>query len=551
MKKFTSILLSTVMAASLTFGISSSFMGRDAYAVTVTSSRISIAEKLMNDLGKGKYKEGIQNYKYSQNLKSAMTEETLMMIMETRKLSTGEFKKIISSSENKVNAYNIVTLNVLYENSENSIVFSFNDKDELEGFYFARAKSVDDPTFGGQNIVFGGDKFKLNGTLNVPTQPTDTLVIVVHGSGANDRNLAIGPNKIYLNMAKDLTSKGIATFRYDKRNYTYGNEYYSGDTSIWGETIEDALYAAKYFRNNGQFKKIYIAGHSLGGYAIPMMDRLSKDVKIDGYISLAGSVATPLEDLVMYQVEYNAKLDGQVSPEENLALQMTKELVERVKKLTPESKYTPNELMGWSKEFWLSVKGYNPIEESKLITKPTLVLNGSRDFQVTKEQFEIYKNALQGKMNYTFKLYDGLNHLFLSGTGAPNSSEYFIKSNIDKQVTEDIANWIKKINTSFKGVKAGWNSYEGNWIYCDTNGFKTVGWSKIKDQWYYFNNDGDMKTGWINYKNQWYYLEKTGTMKTGWDMIDKDRYYFYSDGHMASNTVIDGYKIGSNGVAKK
>lgn len=551
MKKHISILISTVITTSLMLGVTSSFLTRNVYAETVDSNRISIAEKLMTDLESGRYREASENYKYSQNAKSKVTYQYLMQIMESKKLSTGQFKRVLESKESTVKDNKIVNVNVLNENSENSIDFVFNNKDEIEGFYFSKAKAVDDPYFIGQNVVFGGDKFKLNGTLNLPSGSTDTLVIIVHGSGANDRNLAIGPNKIYLDLAKDLTSKGIATFRYDKRNYAYGNEYYNGDTSLYGETIEDAIYAVKYFRDNRQFKKIYIAGHSLGGYVIPMIDRMANNTKIDGYISLAGSVQVPLEDLMMYQMEYNTKLDGQVTQEENMALSMTKTSIERVKNLTSTSKYTPDDLMGFTKDFWISLKGYNPIEESKKITKPVLVLHGNRDCQIPKEQFELYREALQGKFNYTFKLYDGLNHLFLHGTGTPNGNEYLIKSNVDKQVSEDISSWINKVNTSFKGVKNGWNSYDGIWLYCDAYGYKSVGWTKIKEDWYYFNTDGSMKTGWVKEGNQWYYLENTGVMRKGWDFIDREWYYFYNDGSMATSTVVDDCKIDSNGVAKK
>lgn len=541
MKKIISIVLASILFVFAGVGFDGGRALNLAYASTISEESKVIAEKLINDLGKGNYKAAAENYTYDENMKKVITAEQCMIIMETKKLQYGEFKKVISIAEEQKANYKLVNMAILTENAEYTFTVVFNEKNEIAGFNFSRPKALDDPAFNGENIVFGGDKFKLNGVLNLPEGKTDTLVIIVHGSGANDRNLTLGPNKPYLDIAKDLTSKGIATFRYDKRSYTYGAEIAAMDITPWDETIEDALYAVKYFRDKNQFSKIYILGHSLGGFLIPMMDEMSKEVKIDGYISLAGSVAIPLEDLVVYQIEYQAKLDGIVSSEETAALQEVTKQRDRIKTLTADSKYGPQDLLGITKGFWLALKNYKPIEQSKKLTKPVLVLNGSRDYQVPAEQFNMYKDALEGKINYTFKLYDGLNHLFLKGIGIPNPNEYFIKSKVDGQVTEDIANWIKANNLNNIEAKEGWNLINDAWYYLDSNGFKKVGWASIEELWYYFNADGTMKTDWVKYNNTWYYLKGNGAMKTGWLRYDGQWYYLDKSGAM-----ITGWKLIDN-----
>ena len=58
-----------------------------------------------------------------------------------------------------------------------------------------------------------------------------------------------------------------------------------------------------------------------------------------------------------------------------------------------------------------------------------------------------------------------------------------------------------------------------------------------------------MATGWLKLDGKWYYLNSGGKMVTGWLKLDGEWYYFKSSGEMAVNTIVDGWKIDSNGVA--
>ncbi|WP_270566051.1 Ig-like domain-containing protein [Clostridium beijerinckii] len=85
-------------------------------------------------------------------------------------------------------------------------------------------------------------------------------------------------------------------------------------------------------------------------------------------------------------------------------------------------------------------------------------------------------------------------------------------------------------------------------------GHPVSGWLNLNESWYYLDNNGYAKTGWIQDNGKWYYLNTAtdttrGRMKTGWIQdTDGTWYYLYSNGSMATNTSVDGYKIGSNGA---
>ena len=77
-----------------------------------------------------------------------------------------------------------------------------------------------------------------------------------------------------------------------------------------------------------------------------------------------------------------------------------------------------------------------------------------------------------------------------------------------------------------------------------------TGWKYINGEWYYLNENGAMQTGWKYINGEWYYLNESGTMQIGWKYINGEWYYMYNSGKMARNTIIEGWTIDLNGIAK-
>ncbi|CEH33373.1 Surface protective antigen SpaC [Romboutsia lituseburensis] len=100
-------------------------------------------------------------------------------------------------------------------------------------------------------------------------------------------------------------------------------------------------------------------------------------------------------------------------------------------------------------------------------------------------------------------------------------------------------------------MQKGWEKVNGTWYYLDGSGAMKTGWQKVNGTWYYLKSSGAMATGWIDLSGTWYYLDGSGAMKTGWQKISGKWYYMYGSGAMAKNTVIDGWRINSSGVATK
>ncbi len=282
---------------------------------------------------------------------------------------------------------------------------------------------------------------KLPGTLTLP-QNGDNLscVVLVHGSGPNDRDETIFENKPFRDLAWGLAERGIATYRYDKRTKVYQNDLAKDyKLTLDDEVVYDAVDAVDMLLNVDRINKdkIYLLGHSLGGYSIPRI--AEKSINTAGYIIMAGNVRG-IDELIKEQYYYLVNLDGVVSTEEQLqidALELELKKLSNINSL--DSKAV---VLGAYKEYWKDLKSYNPIKLAKEINKPVLVLQGERDYQVPVTEYNLWKGAFGNNNDWNFCLYPDLNHLMIKGEGKSSPSEYMTKGNVDKNVIIDIANWI-------------------------------------------------------------------------------------------------------------
>lgn len=300
---------------------------------------------------------------------------------------------------------------------------------------------VDQSKFEEKNVTVGTGEWQLPGTLTLPKgNGPFAAIVLVHGSGPNDRDETIGPNKPFKDLAWGLASQGIAVLRYDKRTKVYG-EKMAGlqNSTVKDETIDDAVLAVELLRQTSNIdpKRIFVVGHSLGGYLAPRIAQA--DTNIAGLIILAGATR-PLEDAMLEQVEYIASLSGSSVPTSTVAELKTQ--VEAVKALKPGDESKPP-ILNIPAAYWLDLQTYKPTELANQLTLPMLILQGERDYQVTMVDFQNWKTALSSHANVQFKSYPDLYHLFISGTGKSTPAEYQQPGHVAQTVVDDIAAWVK------------------------------------------------------------------------------------------------------------
>jgi hypothetical protein len=260
------------------------------------------------------------------------------------------------------------------------------------------------------------------------------------GSGPNDKDETIGPNKALKDLAVGLASNGIATYRYDKRTLVYGKDM--KDVDINTEVIEDAINAVAILKKNPLFKesKIFIVGHSLGAMCAPMI--ASKSKQVNGIVLLAGN-ARPLEDVLLEQYNYIFGLDSIDKFEKK---EIDKLIAQSIIVKTPKALKTAKAEdlpLNLDSKYWQSLVKYNQVQVAKKLKQPILVLQGDRDYQVTMTDFNLWKQNLSNKPKNQFISYPTLNHLFMKGEGKSTPSEYDKQGNVDFQIISDISNWVK------------------------------------------------------------------------------------------------------------
>lgn len=328
------------------------------------------------------------------------------------------------------------------------VKISFNTDQKIVGlivvptgdvFHYSPPSYVNQSLFTEQNVSFGLEPWVLPGTLTIPKGAGPfPAVLLVHGSGPNDRDETYGPNKPFKDIAWGLASRGIVVLRYEKRTKQYPEESaIIQNFTVDDETIADAR-AGVIFLNTSSVvdhSRIFVLGHSLGGMVSPRL-ALQNDC-ISGLIILAGPTRH-LEDLILEQSRYLVNLSGL---NQTTQLAELERLVLKVKNLDiNKSEY----VLGTPKSYWVDLATYDPVETAQSLDIPLLILQGMRDYQVTMTDFARWNETFSSTASVTLKTYPSLNHFFIAGNGTPTDAEYLIEGHVADDVIADIAAWVHR-----------------------------------------------------------------------------------------------------------
>lgn len=298
--------------------------------------------------------------------------------------------------------------------------------------------------------VGAGTEYELGGTLTIPEGAEEPYpsVVLVHGSGPNDRDETIYGNKPFKDIAEYLTAKGIAVLRYDKRTFAHqakmADKYMN--ITVREETIDDAILASNLLKSDSRMDKdrVFVIGHSLGGMLAPRIDAEGGDFA--GLILLAGSPRT-LSDIILDQV--TAAVETLTGDQKALGQQQLDALTSIFAELDKMSDEAAKGVdVGGASAYYFKEMAAHPAGSYLSDTeKPVLILQGSKDFQVYADKDYVeYQNLLGEKPNVTFKLYPELNHLFITSTTG-TAEEYMTPGNIHSELLGDIAEWILNANS--------------------------------------------------------------------------------------------------------
>lgn len=285
----------------------------------------------------------------------------------------------------------------------------------------------------------------LPGVLTLPTGDGPfPAIVIVHGSGAGDRDMTLGPNKPYRDIAHGLAARGIAVLRYDKRPRVAPGWFANRSFTIRDETIDDAVSAFALLRTFPEIDstRLHVVGHSLGGYAAPRI--AAQDGRLAGMILMAGAWVTPLPDMMLTQFRHIASVAS--SPAESTAvmqqLAVIAPMVETIHRLTAGDSTRMTPVLGAPPSYWLDMRSYDQVRVLQARPERALILQGERDYQVTPEELDAFLHRMGPRRETTVIRYPGLNHLFMAGEGAPRPAEYAVAGRVNARVLDDLATWV-------------------------------------------------------------------------------------------------------------
>ncbi len=288
---------------------------------------------------------------------------------------------------------------------------------------------------------------ELPATLTMPKgEGPFPAVILLQGSGASDRDESIGSLKPFRDLAEGLAEQGIAVYRFDKRSYVYAAKLAAKkDATLEDEYLEDAVNAVQLLAGQDRIDadRIFVLGHSLGGNAIPAVARELKQapVKACGFIMMAAS-PRPLDVLMREQYDYLYSLLPEVTAEQQAEKDAMFAELDKLQEL--DSMTEDDQVAGVYSAYWKWLAAYDILEAAKEITEPVLLLQGEEDYQVTMEDFEIWKSAVGEKENWQMISYPGLTHTFVPGEKTEGSAVYAREGKVQEEVILDIASFIEK-----------------------------------------------------------------------------------------------------------
>lgn len=312
----------------------------------------------------------------------------------------------------------------------------------------------------------------LAGTLTLPPgNALSPVVLLISGSGPQDRNETIYNHRPFLVLADYLTRQGIAVLRVDDRGVGESTGDFSQATSV--DFASDVLAGIEYLKTRKEInpKQIGLIGHSEGGLIAPMVAVKSADVAF--IVLMAGTGLTGEEILYLQGAlisramgvseeditknrQFNEKIFSVIKEEKDK--KMAEEELRQIfmadwEKMSDEKKeqmgdpevflkaQLQNLLSPWLK-FFLT---YDPKPTLSKVKCPVLAINGEKDLQVPpKENLSAIEEILKsgGNQSYTIKELPGLNHLFQTAqTGLP--AEYVkIEETISPVALKIVGDWI-------------------------------------------------------------------------------------------------------------
>jgi pimeloyl-ACP methyl ester carboxylesterase len=328
-----------------------------------------------------------------------------------------------------------------------------------------------------EEVTFKNGDVTLSGTLTLPEGdgPYPALVLVT-GSGPQDRDETIGAMKPFRLLADGLTRAGVAVLRWDDRGV--GKSTGDFDKAITTDFASDATAAIDFLltRDDINHDQVGLLGHSEGGDVAAMLGATNKNLAF--IISMAGPAVSGAdvllvqnkrileaekspEDAIKAQLEFLPKLFEKIQAKDADAIhQLTYDAVLAQAKLLPADqqkkigdleayakKQADETAATFNSDWWRFFLTYNPGKDWAKTTIPVLAIYGTLDVQVDADQnAPAFEAAMKeaGNTSYQLTILPKANHLMQAATTGSPSEYGTLKQEFTPDFLPTIIDWLTK-----------------------------------------------------------------------------------------------------------
>ena len=300
-----------------------------------------------------------------------------------------------------------------------------------------------------ENVSFTNAQYTFNGTLTLPENYSKNtpVVLMVTGSGQQNRDEELFSHKPFAVIADALARQGIASLRYDDRGWGDKSVNFADFTT--DDFRQDAAAAIPLLRK--RFNKVGILGHSEGG-TIAMM--LAAEGKADFIVSLAGMAISGKETLIMQNRQAMSAIGLPKETVDSYCNSISKALDEIAsgKKASeiniddvPQA-LKPITIKALQQADTPYIRHFLTVDAGKLLPEikcPVLALNGTKDTQVDCDANTTRIEKGLANCKHSIKKIDGVNHLFQHCNTGIVTEYQQIEETISPEVLQEVAKWIK------------------------------------------------------------------------------------------------------------
>lgn len=375
-----------------------------------------------------------------------MSAERLEQVWSQLRAQVGALRDLAPVRDTTADTIRVVDLDARFERAPLRLRVSLTPSRRVVGFFVIPGAPAtpsppppyaDTSAFREVEVTVGQGRWRLPATLSLPAAGSRLpAVVLVHGSGPNDRDGSAGAYRPLRDIAWGLASRGIAVLRYDKRTFVHAGAMAGDSITLDAEVTDDALAAIALVRSRPEVDtaRVILLGHSLGGMLAPGI--AERDGRLAGVILLAAP-ARSIFEVLPEQLEYLASIAASDAERAQIDALLARAGAMATGALPPDSV-----VLGAPVSYWRALADVDAIGRARAIGTPLLILQGQRDYQSTMADFARWRESLAGRDDVTMKSYPALNHFFAAGTGKATPAELVRGGPVSEEVIGDIASWI-------------------------------------------------------------------------------------------------------------